>query len=586
MGKSQSGLSSVFAPPLDLSSVYDPKTGRMVSPQQNKQQEDVTMGDDDAKDDNDDEDDVGREENAATEAAAEPEVWHEVTRTRDRFFTAFARATVFHKDTIQGQKDELLELVWSRKINITDGPHACKVADEAGFRIAVENQEDLLELLRIPVLIADQDGNEMAEAMFRRLDNSQRTSAMDRTVVLFGIHPRTELIRIKSALVRYGEIEEVRTKNCRDAWKMIVHVVFKSEDALKAILQKAIRQVQIGLDIARIGWIGQTKLEWETKFVAKLTGLPARMHSADLLSLIGPEKASYIHVPWAATNGAKGTYQLREAYVYFPSQDVMNEVTKSGVKMRDNRGTVLTWIGVTEKRCYVCGKEGHTQWRCPQTQEEKEQRQHLRNVKAFQKGGPIRLVDRRSFVQVMKGEREQNIMSENNSGQTVQPAKGVQEKREEGERDQPRKDGKTQDSNGGGSGEVERLEGIIVQMQKDNAKLIKKFEEMNRTLLMMMAAMMGGAPDEDSSDEEEEKDSTNTRSKGKSQRAGKNNRNLPPTNILLAQMQDIFTQYKRKKNKSGSIVESNKQETTKRNLSLPQAPAHRMTPHDHSEYNE
>jgi len=98
--------------------------------------------------------------------------------------------------------------------------------------------------------------------------------------------------------------------------------------------------------------------------------------------------------------------------------------------------------------------------------------------------------------------------------------------------------------------------------------------------------MMGGAPDEDSSDEEEEKDSTNTRSKGKSQRAGKNNRNLPPTNILLAQMQDIFTQYKRKKNKSGSIVESNKQETTKRNLSLPQAPAHRMTPHDHSEYNE
>jgi hypothetical protein len=422
--------------------------------------------------------------------------------------------------------------------------------------------------------------------MFRRLDNSQRTSAMDRTVVLFGIHPRTERIRIQSALVRYGEIEEIRTKNCRDAWKMIVHVVFKSEDALKAIRDKAIQQVQIGLDIARIGWIGQTKLEWETKFVAKLTGLPARMHSADLLSLIGPNKASYIHVPWAATNGAKGTYQLREAYVYFPSQDVMNEVTKSGVKMRDNRGTVLSWIGVTEKRCYVCGKEGHTQWRCPQTQEEKEQRQHLRNVKSFQKGGPIRLVDRRSFAQATKGEPEQNITSENNSGKTAQPGTGVQEKREEGERDQVRKDGKTQGSNGKGAGEVERLEGIIVKMQKDHAKMLEKFDVMNTMLMKMMAMMLGMTYEEDSDDEDRGNDSANTKSKGKNQQTEKNIRNIPPINILLAQMTEMFTQRKGKKNKSGSIVESSTQGTVRRNLSLPQTPAHRMPPHDHSEYNE
>jgi hypothetical protein len=94
MSKSQSGLSSVTAPPLDLSSVYTPKTGRIVLPQQNKQQEDVNMdGDNDATDGNDKEDGAGGEGRDASEAATEPEVWHEVARTRDRFFTAFVRET-------------------------------------------------------------------------------------------------------------------------------------------------------------------------------------------------------------------------------------------------------------------------------------------------------------------------------------------------------------------------------------------------------------------------------------------------------------------------------------------------------------
>ncbi|KAI7815886.1 hypothetical protein BC939DRAFT_508849 [Gamsiella multidivaricata] len=100
--------------------------------------------------------------------------------------------------------------------------------DEMAFRIAVETEEELKRLLDLTVELEDEDGMPYEDKMFIRMDNKRRESEMERAVEVYSLDPRTSDFRIKSAMSRYGEIENVATRPCSKGIKITAHVVFSN----------------------------------------------------------------------------------------------------------------------------------------------------------------------------------------------------------------------------------------------------------------------------------------------------------------------------------------------------------------------
>ncbi|KAG0362283.1 hypothetical protein BGZ54_008693 [Gamsiella multidivaricata] len=96
------------------------------------------------------------------------------------------------------------------------------------FRIAVETEEELKRLLDLTVELEDEDGMPYEDKMFIRMDNKRRESEMERAVEVYSLDPRTSDFRIKSAMSRYGEIENVATRPCSKGIKITAHVVFSN----------------------------------------------------------------------------------------------------------------------------------------------------------------------------------------------------------------------------------------------------------------------------------------------------------------------------------------------------------------------
>ncbi|KAG0030638.1 hypothetical protein BGZ83_004695, partial [Gryganskiella cystojenkinii] len=132
------------------------------------------------------------------------EEWHEVVRTRDRYFAVFVKDEHIYGKTQAEKRQELQAMIWRRKINIIDGPYPRKTADGFGFKVAVETENELERLLAVTLDLPtnDEEGSPMKLAMFTRLDNSKRVLEIERTVEVYGLHPRTPTDRVKSALAR------------------------------------------------------------------------------------------------------------------------------------------------------------------------------------------------------------------------------------------------------------------------------------------------------------------------------------------------------------------------------------------------
>jgi len=505
------------------------------------------------------------EDNDAEDAAEQE--WHEVHRVKDRFYMAFIEASTLSEGTRKAQEEELRELAWSLKANITDGPHPCTRDGVPGFKVSVENEQDLLQLLGQQLTITDEDNNVQVKNMFTRMDNSRRESELERTVEVSGLHPRTELDRIKSAFVRFGEVERVTTRPQREGLRMSARVLFNSGDSLQDIRSKGVQYVQVGNDLVRLSWIGRDRLTWDLSFSAKLTGLRRKMHSADLIALIGQDKASFVQVPWVGREGQKDTYQLREAYVYFPTQEMMDSVTKSGVRIADGRGTTLQWVGLQEKRCYECGAADHTQWKCPKAMREKEDNKHKRMVQAFAKGKAIRVVTRRSFAEVTRGELSTEVENGNKPTETQntghhQPT-GGEKKKQEVQKDASGNGNKTQGKDEGTTTKEMMTE--IRRLQESNNNLMKSFKDMFDMFMKFMMITM-------TMDRGNSSVSGNAKM-SQDKKQGKGSKDIPPMENMMA---DLL--------KMASTIRA--AETQRPKVKLPGTPQHKMEPHIHSESNE
>lgn len=406
----------------------------------------------------------GTDEGTGINQAAEPEVWHEIKRTKDLNYRA-AVPREFFPGTKEKSIQLLRETVWNYGVNITEGPEECEVSGKEYYRFRVESEEDLQKVLDIRARRTNEDGIQEEMAIFNRMDTSSRDAEIERTVEVCGLHPRTEIAHIQSAFVRFGEVERIITRPHREGWRISAKVLFKTNEAIQKIKEKQVQHVQIGNNLARLSWIGGERLVWNLAFIAKLTGLPRGMHSAELLALIGQDKASFAQIPWGGKEGQKNTHQIREAYVYFSTQETMDSVTKSKIRIADGTGTTLHWAGVKDKRCYECGAEDHIQWKCPKALKEREVSRHKRNVRAFSKGGAIQVVGHRTFAQVAGGETPQVTEKRSNSNEEQQQRNKNQRKVENGDLD---------------------LRTIIENMQRAQEAQQQQFQEMISALTSMV----------------------------------------------------------------------------------------------------
>ncbi|KAF9904022.1 hypothetical protein BX616_001430, partial [Lobosporangium transversale] len=133
--------------------------------------------------------------------------WIEVQRTKERFFVATAPVDLIYGDTYAMKRDELQQILIHQGIHCTEGPTRIKNKDgQKVFRVAVETLGDLENLLELTHHKEDEEnGTSSEQPIFTRVDQDQRITEQDRSVEIYGLHPRTDDFRIKSAMAQFGE---------------------------------------------------------------------------------------------------------------------------------------------------------------------------------------------------------------------------------------------------------------------------------------------------------------------------------------------------------------------------------------------
>ncbi|KAF9341964.1 hypothetical protein BGX26_008548, partial [Mortierella sp. AD094] len=149
--------------------------------------------------------------------------WIEVQRTRERYLAVTVDMESIHGDTVAEKKEELKKLLLDLKVNCTEGPNRTKDKHgKSAFRIAVETQKDL-DILLVAQAISHDTATDTQTFydMFEQLDNSKQTSEQERAIEIYGLHPRTPEFRIQSAMAKFGDVEKISTRPCKNGVKII-----------------------------------------------------------------------------------------------------------------------------------------------------------------------------------------------------------------------------------------------------------------------------------------------------------------------------------------------------------------------------
>ncbi|KAF9140209.1 hypothetical protein BGX20_007563, partial [Mortierella sp. AD010] len=161
--------------------------------------------------------------------------------------------------------------------------------------------------------------------MFEQLDNSKRTSEQERSIEIYGLHPRTDEFRIQSAMAQFGDVEKVSIRPCRNGVKTIARVTYSEAEDVKKVLESKRKWVFVGNDLVRVSKVGTEKVRWELNFIGKLSNLPYGTTPLDLQLLLEGNKAEYITIPRTYGQEGKFVKRQREAFIYFSSQSDMEE---------------------------------------------------------------------------------------------------------------------------------------------------------------------------------------------------------------------------------------------------------------------
>ncbi|KAF9343663.1 hypothetical protein BGX26_005398, partial [Mortierella sp. AD094] len=142
-------------------------------------------------------------------------------------------------------------------------------------------------------------------------------------------------------------------------------------------------------------------------------------------------------------------------------------------------GRETMWGDSEERRCRECGKLGHIQRECEIYQENMKTKAHIRAVKEYQKGGPLRIAPQRSYAQTAKGKGPSDTESNRTTGQQQQ--QGQEQKQQQQQRQEQRQQQQQQQ-------QKKSEENRNVQQEtvnKQNNTMEKKINQLNETIIRM-----------------------------------------------------------------------------------------------------
>ncbi|KAF9339810.1 hypothetical protein BGX26_009222, partial [Mortierella sp. AD094] len=99
-------------------------------------------------------------------------------------------------------------------------------------------------------------------------------------------------------------------------------------------------------------------------------------------------------------------------------------------------GRETMWGDSEEKRCRECGKLGHILRECEIHQENLKTRAHIRAVKEYQKGGPLRITPQRSYAHAAQVAKGKGPNDTERNGMTGQQQQQQQEQKQQQQQEQ------------------------------------------------------------------------------------------------------------------------------------------------------
>ncbi|KAI7816412.1 hypothetical protein BC939DRAFT_508352 [Gamsiella multidivaricata] len=158
----------------------------------------------------------------------------EVKSTKERLLVATAPADSIYGDIHAERLNKLRVILLTDRINCIDGPARAK--DQNGETVVSEELED---------------GTTTEQQLFTRMDNTRRVAEQERTVEVYGLHPRTDDFHIKSAMSQFGDIEKISTRPCtKERLNIKEHIKavkeYQKGGALKVTKQQSFAQIASG----------------------------------------------------------------------------------------------------------------------------------------------------------------------------------------------------------------------------------------------------------------------------------------------------------------------------------------------------
>ncbi|KAF9343363.1 hypothetical protein BGX26_005859, partial [Mortierella sp. AD094] len=145
-------------------------------------------------------------------------------------------------------------------------------------------------------------------------------------------------------------------------------------------------------------------------------------------------------------------------------------------------GYETMWGDLEEKRCRECGKLGHILSECEIHQENLKTRAHIRAVKEYQKGGPLRIIPQRSYAQMAKGKGPSDTESNGMTGQQQQQQEQRQQQQQE-QRQQKQQEQRQQQQQQKKSEDNRNVQQETVNKQHNGME--KKINTLNETIIRM-----------------------------------------------------------------------------------------------------
>ncbi|KAG0346172.1 hypothetical protein BGZ54_005296, partial [Gamsiella multidivaricata] len=188
--------------------------------------------------------------------------------------------------------------------------------------------------------------------------------------------------------------------------KMNVKVWFRDISTIDKLKARKQKSVVVGRDLARIGRLGEEKVEWELRYVSKIHGLPFATTPLDLLTALNTLKVDFVEIPRYFARGTQVRYRS-EGFVYFRTEEDMAKAMGQAFKIGHRE---LYWMGTNEKRCYQCNATSHGLAACPVRAEILENRAHQKKVLEFHAASPSKLRDGTTFASLLKDMGKTNSM--------------------------------------------------------------------------------------------------------------------------------------------------------------------------------